>query len=86
MNKPFVHACIALALIASAGAAQAKGCITGAAVGGVAGHVAGHHGVIGAVARCAINHHRNTVKDRQAAAAAQVSAQAPPPLATPSPR
>ena len=52
------------------GPAAAKGCMTGAAVGGAAGHVAGHHGLIGAAAGCAINHHRNTVKDRNAAAAA----------------
>ncbi len=57
-------------LTAFAGPAAAKGCISGAAVGGVAGHVAGHHALIGAAAGCAINHHRNTVKDREAARAA----------------
>ena len=45
---------------------HAKGCLKGAAVGGVAGHVAGHHGVIGAAAGCAIEHHREKVKDRAA--------------------
>lgn len=65
-----------------AGPAAAKGCITGAAIGGVAGHVAGHHGLIGAAAGCAINHHRNTVKDRNAAAAA---ARPAPPAAAPQP-
>ena len=47
--------------------ANAKGCLKGAAVGGVAGHVAGHHAVIGAAAGCAIEHHREKVRDRDAA-------------------
>ena len=72
-----------------AGTAQARGCISGAAVGGVAGHVAGHHAVLGAAAGCAINHHRDKVNDRKAAAAAQANqptgqvqpAQSPPPQA-----
>lgn len=51
------------------GAASAKGCLTGAAVGGVAGHVAGGHGVLGAAAGCAIGHHREKVKARDARAA-----------------
>ena len=74
---------LALGLAAASGAAEAKGCITGAAVGGVAGHVAGHHGLIGAAAGCAINHHRNKVKDEKAAADARraqtAAAQAPQP-------
>ena len=37
--------------------ANAKGCIKGAIIGGAAGHVAGHHGLMGAVAGCAIVHH-----------------------------
>lgn len=47
--------------------AEAKGCLKGAAVGGVAGHVAGHHGLIGAAAGCAVEHHREKVRDRAAA-------------------
>ena len=43
---------------------HAKGCLKGAAVGGVAGHVAGHHGLVGVAAGCAIEHHREKVKDR----------------------
>lgn len=66
---------LAASLLVVADPVSAKGCLTGAAVGGVAGHVAGHHGVIGAAAGCAINHHRNTVKDRNAAAAAAQPAQ-----------
>lgn len=38
-------------------AANAAGCLSGAAVGGVAGHAAGHHGVLGAMAGCAVGHH-----------------------------
>lgn len=49
----------------------AKGCLKGAAVGGVAGHVAGRHAVLGAAAGCAIEHHREKVADRKAAAAAR---------------
>ena len=60
-----------LVLTAACGSANAKGCLSGAAVGGVAGHVAGHHAVLGAAAGCAINHHRNKVKDQKAAADAQ---------------
>ena len=55
------------ALLTIAGAANARGCISGAAVGGVAGHVAGKHAVLGAAAGCAINHHRDKVADRRAA-------------------
>jgi hypothetical protein len=40
------------------GPAQAAGCIKGALVGGTAGHFMGHHGVLGAMAGCAVGHHR----------------------------
>ena len=69
MRNAFASALVGLALAAAAGTVEAKGCITGAAIGGVAGHVAGHHGLIGAAAGCAINHHRNKVKDEKAASA-----------------
>ena len=52
-----------------AGQANAKGCLTGAAVGGMAGHFAGHHGLIGAGVGCVIGRHRANKKDRAAAAA-----------------
>lgn len=84
MNRYLIGTCIALSLTALSGTASAKGCITGAAVGGVAGHVAGHHGLIGAAAGCAVNHHRNKVKDEKAAATsnqAQVAPAAPAPAA-----
>jgi hypothetical protein len=51
-------------LLAFAPAAQAKGCIKGAAVGGVAGHVAGKHGVLGAAAGCAVGHHEAAKKEK----------------------
>lgn len=70
MKTSIVIACTAAVLSLATGTANAKGCITGAAVGGVAGHIAGHHGLVGAAAGCAVNHHRNKVKDEKAAAAA----------------
>ena len=74
MNRALRTTCMTIAagaLLTIAGAASARGCVSGAAVGGVAGHVAGKHAVLGAVAGCAINHHRDKVADRKAAAAAQ---------------
>jgi len=56
-----------VALGATTGQGQARGCLSGAAVGGVAGHVAGHHGVLGAAAGCAIGHHQASKHDQQAA-------------------
>ena len=83
MNRSLTKMCVVAVLATGAGAAGAKGCITGAAVGGAAGHVAGHHAVIGAVAGCAINHHRNAVKDKEAAAAAARSTQGASPAEAP---
>ena len=60
------------AALLPAGPAQAKGCMKGAVVGGTAGHFAGHHGVLGAMAGCAVGHHqaekhaRDTETDTQA--------------------
>src|SRR5436305_1612881 len=45
------------AVLLPTGPAQAKGCIKGAVVGGTAGHFMGHHGILGAMAGCAIGHH-----------------------------
>ncbi|MDR6145317.1 outer membrane lipoprotein SlyB [Sphingomonas sp. SORGH_AS870] len=59
-------------LLTVAGPASAKGCLKGAAVGGVAGHFVGKgHAVLGAVAGCAIGHHRAKVQARKDAAAAR---------------
>ncbi len=44
--------------------AHAIGCASGAVVGGVGGHYAGRHGLLGAVAGCAIGHHE-AVKQRR---------------------
>jgi hypothetical protein len=57
MPKTSCFAAIAIVLLALAAPANAKGCIKGAVVGGAAGHLAGHHGVLGAIAGCAIGHH-----------------------------
>jgi hypothetical protein len=48
-------------------AANAAGCLKGAAVGGVAGHFAGNHGVLGAGAGCVIGHHEASKHARQQA-------------------
>ena len=57
-----VAACFALSSIP---AAEAKGCLKGAAVGAVAGHIAHHHAVLGAVAGCIIGHHMAVKKERE---------------------
>ncbi len=57
------------ATLLSAGAADAKGCLSGAVVGGVAGHFAGHHPVAGAVIGCAVGHHHAKVVARRQARA-----------------
>jgi hypothetical protein len=60
---------LALALTAGlmSSAANAAGCLKGAAVGGVAGHFAGHHGVLGVGAGCVIGHHEANKHARQQA-------------------
>jgi len=61
---------LALALITSAEAADAKGCLKGAVVGGVAGHLAHHHAILGAAVGCAVGHHmahKKMVEERRAA-------------------
>ena len=49
------------------GAANAAGCLKGAAVGGIAGHFAGHHGLIGAGIGCLIGRHQANKHARQQA-------------------
>ena len=66
MNKALFAFVIAVAAFALPTMGIAKGCLKGAAVGGVAGHIAGHHGLVGAAAGCAIEHHREKVKDQKA--------------------
>ncbi len=48
---------LSLTLLAPCQPALARGCIKGAIVGGVVGHYAGHHGLLGAMAGCAIGRH-----------------------------
>lgn len=67
MYKAFIVLAVAIPVLTVPTLGNAKGCLKGAAVGGVAGHVAGHHGLIGAAAGCAIEHHREKVKDKAAA-------------------
>jgi hypothetical protein len=74
MNRTLASIVLASAMIAATGAAQAKGCIEGAAVGGVAGHVAGKHGTAGAVGGCAIGHHEASKKEKKAQEANAASA------------
>ena len=62
-----VLAALAAPLVMMSAEAGAKGCLKGAAVGGVAGHVAGQHAVLGAAAGCAVEHHREKVRDKKAA-------------------
>ncbi len=65
-------AILTLALVGSLAvfsqAAQAKGCLKGAAVGGVGGHLAGGHGVLGAGAGCIVGRHMANKKAKQEAA------------------
>ena len=65
-------AILVLALVSSLAlfsqAAEAKGCLKGAAVGGVGGHVAGGHGLVGAGAGCLVGRHMANKKAKQEAA------------------
>ena len=81
MHKLIIVLALAAPMAALPGLATAKGCLKGAAVGGVAGHVAGHHGLVGAAAGCAIEHHREKVKDRATGQPA-----VPSPEKTPTPK
>jgi hypothetical protein len=65
MKRMLVGTAMVLAALATAGGAEAKGCIKGAIVGGIAGHYAGHHGLVGAAAGCAIGRHRANARSRQ---------------------
>lgn len=67
MHKALIALAIVIPAFALPTLGSAKGCLKGAAVGGVAGHVAGHHGLIGAAAGCAIEHHREKVRDQKSA-------------------
>ena len=85
MRKLLFVAAIAAPLTLLPLIGNAKGCLKGAAVGGAAGHVAGHHAVAGAAAGCVIQHHREKVKDKAAAAQAAQPAQPAAPAGSPPP-
>ena len=59
------------AALLPAGPAQAKACLKGAVVGGTAGHFAGHHGMLGAMAGCAVGHHRAAKREQNTKTAPQ---------------
>jgi hypothetical protein len=69
------HTALAVALtlglgalpLASAGPAQAVGCLSGAVAGSVAGHYAGGHAVVGAVGGCIVGHHLHKVQKKKEA-------------------
>ena len=69
MNRKLASLAIASAMLIATSAAQAKGCLEGAAAGGVAGHVAGKHGKAGAAGGCAVGHHEANKKDKAQQAA-----------------
>ena len=58
MTRLLTGLSLLIVAIGASAPAQAKGCIKGALIGGTAGHFARHHGVIGALAGCAIGHHQ----------------------------
>jgi len=60
-----IAALVGAMFLMSAGYANAKGCLKGAAVGGVAGHYAGHHGFLGAAAGCLVGRHEARKHERQ---------------------
>lgn len=61
--KSSVLAAVVMAAMAvAAPAANAHGCLKGAAAGAVGGHFLHHHSLIGAGVGCAIGHHHARVK------------------------
>jgi hypothetical protein len=78
MKTRLLACAVALAFAGMSGAANAKGCLKGAAVGGIGGHVAGHHGLIGAAAGCAVGVHMAHKKDAKMNQAAQPSTPSTP--------
>src|SRR5882672_10675991 len=60
----------AVLAVATAGQAQAAGCLKGAAVGGVGGHFVGKgHAVVGAAGGCLVGHHMASKKAKEDVAA-----------------
>jgi outer membrane lipoprotein SlyB len=65
MKRLAIAATAACLMLTSVPAAQAKGCLKGAAVGAVAGHFLHHHAILGAVAGCAIGHHMAVKREQE---------------------
>ena len=62
MKSSVLAAVVMAAMAVAAPAANAKGCLKGAAAGAVGGHFLHHHGLLGAGIGCAIGHHHAKVK------------------------
>jgi len=79
MRTIIAFAALAAMLSVTAPAAEAKGCLKGAAVGAVAGHIAHHHTLLGAAVGCAVGHHLavEKAKEQKAQAAQQQKPPAP---------
>jgi uncharacterized protein YcfJ len=77
MKAGFIRAALAAVALtlATAGTANAAGCLKGAVVGGVAGHYAGHHAVVGAVGGCLVGRHMAKKHAEEQAAAVQPTLQ-----------
>jgi outer membrane lipoprotein SlyB len=65
MRHALIPAAVVLGLAITSSAAQAIGCLSGAAAGALAGHMAGH-GVLGALGGCIAGHewHKHTVRQQ----------------------
>jgi outer membrane lipoprotein SlyB len=63
---------VCIVSLATAGEANAAGCMKGAAAGGVAGHFVGNgHAALGAAGGCAVGHHMASKKEKEDAARGQ---------------
>jgi hypothetical protein len=65
MKKVLAFAILTFSMLSAINPASAKGCLTGAVVGGAAGHYAHHHGLLGAIAGCAIGRHEAAKHQRE---------------------
>lgn len=66
MKSSVIAAAMMAVMAVAAPAANAKGCLKGAAAGAVGGHFLHHHGLLGAGIGCAIGHHHAKVKAERA--------------------
>ena len=79
MLKLILAPALALGLISVPLTVEAKpgGCLKYGAAGAVAGHYAGHHGVMGAIAGCALGMHKRREYKREMRMQHQSAAPAP---------